>query len=46
MQNFIDRIKNFKKGEEIDINVIDELINQRDKKEKEKENRMQEFFIL
>ena len=47
MQNFIDRIKKFKKGDEINMNEIDELINQRfkrDEKEKEKEMRIKGFL--
>ena len=47
MQNFIDRIKKFKKGDEINMNEIDELISQRfkrDEKEKEKEIRIKGFL--
>ena len=47
MQYFIDRIKKFKKGDEINMNEIDELISQRfkrDEKEKEKEIRIKGFL--
>ena len=47
MQHFIDRIKKFKKGDEINMNEIDELISQRfkrDEKEKEKEIRIKGFL--
>ena len=50
VQTFIERIKKLKKGEELNTNEIDELImknrNIRDKKQKEKENRMQGFLHM
>ena len=47
METLINRIKKLKKGEELNINEIDLLINKKDirnQKEKEKEIRMQGFL--
>lgn len=47
METLINRIKKLKKGEELNINEIDQLINKKDirnQKEKEKEIRMQGFL--
>ena len=48
MQTLIDRVKKLKKGEELNINELENIMNQknnlRNKKEKEKENRMQGFM--
>ena len=48
MQTLIDRVKKFKKGEELNINeienIMDQKINIRNKSEKVKENRIQGFM--
>ena len=47
MQTLIDRVKKLRKGEELNLNEIEKIMNQknvRNKKEKEKEIRMQEFM--
>ena len=48
MQTLIDRVKKLKKGEELNINEVENIMNQkniiRNKKEKQKENRIQGFM--
>ena len=47
MQTLIDRVKKLRKGEELNLNEIEKIMNQknvRNKKEKEKEIRMQGFM--
>ena len=47
MQTFIDKIKKLKKGEKLNSNEIEKILNQkneRDEREKDKENRMQGFM--